>query len=149
MHRSGALSRPTMLLLALLVLVLPTVQASAAIRPCRTDPIFALSNGDTLNVKLEINTEESNIRNLMYVIHLPEGVTVRKVTYTGGGLGTKETYKVQQDSPNDRTYTTESLVTTQNTGSIAVTATTILNKQYSGSATGTNGQYLVVTVSKP
>jgi len=135
-------------LLALAVAAFPTGNVSAALARCRTDPIFLLSNGDSLNVTVDISTDATNVRNLTYTVHVPAGVTVKKVTYTAGGLGTKEMYKVVQDSVA-KTYKTETVVTTQNTGSVAVKATTILNKTYSASASGYNGQVLVVTVSKP
>jgi hypothetical protein len=73
--------------------IVPNLQASAAFVKCRTDPIFLLSNGDTLNISLDISTDAANVRNATYVLHIPAGVTVKKVTYTAGGLGTKEIYK--------------------------------------------------------
>lgn len=136
------------LILVGLAMSMPTIYASAAFSRCRTDPIFLLSNGDTLNVTLDINTDAANVRNATYILHIPAGVTVKKVTYTAGGLGTKEMYKVYQDSPT-KTYTTDTVLTTQNTGAVAVTATTTLNKTYIKSASGYNGDHLIVTVSKP
>lgn len=127
---------------------LPTSHAAAALAKCRTDPIFVLSNGDSLNVTVDISADAVNVRNLLYTIHVPAGVTVKKVTYTAGGMGTKETYKVVQDSVA-KTYKTETVVTTQTTGSVPVVATTLLNKLYSASASGYNGQVLTVMVSKP
>ncbi len=135
-------------ILTAIMFALPTMQASAMLARCRTDPIFKLSNGDTINVTLDISTDAVNVRNVTYIVHVPAGVTVTKVTYTAGGLGTKEMYKVYQDSA-PKIYTTDTVVTTQNTGSIAVVATTQLNSTYAKSASGYNGQHLIVTVSKP
>ncbi len=135
-------------ILMAVVFVLPTMQASAALSKCRSDPIFKLSNGDAVNVTLDISADATNVRNVTYIIHVPAGVIVTQVTYTAGGMGTKEMYKVYQDSPA-KTYTTDSVVTTQNTGSVAVTATTKLDATYIKSASGYNGQHLIVTVSKP
>lgn len=143
------LNRLVFLLIAVITLApLPTMQASAAFRKCRTDPIFKLSNGDVINITLELNTDASTIRNVLYILHVPAGVTITKVTYTAGGIGTKETYKVYQDSPA-KTYTTDTLVTTQNTGSVAMVATTRVNSVFAKSASGFTGQHLVVTVVKP
>jgi len=135
-------------ILAVIMLALPSTQASAILVHCRTDPIFKLSNGDVINVALDISTADTNIRNVTYIVHVPAGVTVTKVTYTAGGIGTKEMYKVFQDSPA-KTYTTDTVATTQNTGSVAVIATIKLNTIYIKSASGYNGQHLIVTVSKP
>lgn len=149
MYKTNPLNRLLFVIIAvLMIVVLPTVHASAALVKCRTDPIFLLSTGDTLNVTLDISADAANVRNVTYIVHVPAGVTVKKVTYTAGGLGTKEMYKVYQDRPV-KTYTTDTVVTTQNTGSVAVVATMVLNKTYSASTSGYNGQHLIVTVSKP
>ncbi len=137
-----------LLLLATLILILPTAHASAILARCRSDPIFKLSNGDVINITLDIDTDAVNVRNVTYILHVPAGVTVKQVTYTAGGIGTKEIYKIYQDSPA-KTYTTDTLVTTQNTGSVTVLATTRLNATYAKPVSGYNGQHLIVTVSKP
>jgi hypothetical protein len=138
----------TSLLVVLIMTVMPSMQASAILVHCRTDPIFSLSNGDVINITLDISTDEANVKNVTYVLHVPAGVTLKKVTYTAGGIGTKETYKIYQDSPA-KTYTTDTLVTTQNTGSVAVTVTTRLNSTYAKSISGYTGQHLIITVIKP
>ena len=97
---------------------------------------------------LEIGTEATSVRNVTYILHVPAGVMVTKATYTAGGIGTKEVYKLYQDSLA-KTYTTDTVITTQSTGSVAVTATTRLNSVYAKSASGYSGQHLIVTVSKP
>jgi len=131
-----------------LIVAFPTMQASAALVKCRTDPIFQLSNGDKLTIVMDISTDSANVRNVTYVLHVPAGATVNKVTYTAGGLGTKEVYKVVQDS-TAKTYKTETLVTTQNTGSVAMVVTVKLNSLTAKSASGYTGKYIIVTVSKP
>ena len=149
MYKFNRLHRLVFLMIAIMTLAaVPNMQASAAFRKCRTDPIFKLSNGDVINITMEINTEESAVRNVSYALHVPAGVTVTKVTYTSGGIGKKETYKVYQDSPAN-TYTTDTLVTTQRTGSVAMVATSRLNGVYPQSASGFTGQHLIVTVARP
>jgi hypothetical protein len=142
---------PRFLIIAVMILMIiatPTGHASAALRGCRTDPIFSLSNGDKLTITLDISTDAINIRNVTYILHVPAGVTVKSVVYTAGGLGTKEVYKVYQDSAA-MTYKTESLVTVQNTGSVPMVSMVKLNSLTAKSASGYTGQYVVVTVSKP
>jgi hypothetical protein len=134
--------------LVAMLLVLPITQASAAMTKCRTDPIFKLSNGMLLTITLDISTDAMNVRNVTYSLHVPPGVTVTKVTYTAGGIGTKEMYKVYPDSPA-KTYTTDTVVTVQATGSIAIIATTQLNSTYAKSIAGYSGQHLIVTVYQP
>jgi hypothetical protein len=149
MNKSNLLHRFFLLVIAALMIAsIPNVTASAALVKCRTDPIFQLSNGDKITITLDINTDAIYVRNVTYVLHVPAGVTVTKVTYTAGGLGTKELYKVYQDSIL-KTYKTESIVTTQNTGSVEMIATVKLNSMTAKSASGYTGQNIVVTVSKP
>lgn len=147
-NKTTSIVRIFFLVTIVIATIASTSSASAALVKCRTDPIFLLSNGDSLNVSVDISADAANVRNLTYTVHVPAGVTVRKVTYTAGGLGTKEMYKVVQDSVA-KTYKTDTVVTTQNTGSVAVVARTILNKLYYASVSGYNGQVLTVTVSKP
>jgi hypothetical protein len=136
-------------ILAAIILVLPTSQASAALARCRTDPIFRLSNGDIVTVTLDLSTAEANVRSVVYTLYVPAGVTVKQVIYTDGGLGKKETYRVYQNSPA-KTYTTDTVVTTVNTaGLVNVIAYTRLNGIYTKSASGYNGQHLIVTISRP
>jgi hypothetical protein len=148
MQRSNSSKRFLLILIAVLIVtVLPNMQVSASYRKCRSDPIFKLSNGDVINITLDISTAESDIRNVSYAVHVPAGVTVTKVTYTAGGIGKKEMYKVYQDSPLG-TYTTDTVVTTQNAGSVAIVATTRLNATFAQSVSGFNGDHLIVTVNK-
>lgn len=147
-NKYSLLTRFLILFVAMLMAALPTMQASAALVKCRTDPIFQFSNGDKLTVTLDISADAANVRNVTYTLHVPAGVTVTKATYTAGGLGTKEVYKVVQDG-TAKTYKTDVLVTVQNTGSVAIVATAKLNTTYTGTASGKTGTILSVSVSKP
>jgi hypothetical protein len=142
--KRNLLTRTFILLVALAVTAFPTVSASARLAKCRTDPIFYLSNGEKVTIILDIDTEESQVQNVNYVLHVPAGVKVTKVVFTAGGIGRKETYKSIQDSP-DYTYTTETTVTTRG-GPFAVTATSSLISGVIASASGFNGDLLVVTL---
>lgn len=148
MYKINPLNRFLILIVLMIVAAMPNLDASAALVKCRTDPIFSLSNGDVLTITLDVSADAMNVRNVTYVLHVPAGVTVRRVTYTAGGLGTKEMYKVYQDSPAS-TYTTDTVVTTQYSGSVPVIATTRLNSVNAESISGYSGQHLVVTLLKP
>jgi NhaP-type Na+/H+ and K+/H+ antiporter len=86
-------------ILVAIMLVMPTARVSAAMVRCRTDPIFMLSNGDVINVTLDISTHAAYVINITYVLHLPAGVTVKRVAYTAVNLRIHEMYHVYQDSP--------------------------------------------------
>ena len=147
MNKTSQLIR--LLSLIAIIFVLPTSQASAAMRGCRTDPIFKLSNGDILTVTLEIGTDSHNIRNINYILHVPPGVTVTKVTYTAGAKKEmKETYVVYQDGLA-KTYTVDTFLTTQNPNRVEVVVFTRLNGGVRKSVAGYNGQHLFATLSRP
>jgi hypothetical protein len=135
----------SLLVLITLFLLMPTAHASAMLTRCRTDPIFTLSNGEKITVVLDINTNESGVIYVNYVLHVPAGVTVKNVVFTAGGIGKLETYWIRQDSPAN-TYTTESFVLTQQSG-VAVIATTSLQKIVK-SVAGYSGQNLIVTIRR-
>ena len=122
------------------------MSASARVVKCRADPIFYLSNGEKVTIIFDIATEESKIQNVNYVIRVPAGVSITRVVFTAGGIGRKETYQSIQGSP-DGTYTTETVVTTKG-GPFAVKATSSLTSGIKASASGFNGDLLVVTLSQ-
>jgi hypothetical protein len=106
------------------------------------------SNGDVLSVILDIGTTSANVRNIVYVLHVPAGVTVRNVAYTNMNLRLPESYRVYQDSPA-KTYAVDTLVTTQNTGNVRVVVFARLNTGITESFSGFNSQHLLITLIKP
>ena len=132
--------------LVAVTLLWPISNASAALSRCRTDPIFFLSNGDVINITVDINTDPVNIRNINYVLHVPAGVTVKRVTYTAINLGLPETFQVYQDSLA-RTYTTATIVTTRRMYQAEVLSMTRLNSVFAKYVSGYIGEKLIVTVS--
>ena len=128
------------------MLAWPTSQASAALVKCRIDPHFKLSNGDMVTVTLDISTDSANVTNIHYILHVPAGVTVTQVTYTAAAWkGLRETFVVRQDSPS-RPYTTDTMVTSQTPGRVAVVVYTRANGVAERSVSGYNGQHLVTTI---
>ena len=129
------------------IAVLPTASASAALVKCRTDPIFVLSNGDVITVTLEIYTDPANIKNIHYVLHVPAGVTVKRVAYTALNLGIYETYQVYQDNPS-KTYTTRTVVTTITPYPVEVISMTRVNGVLAEYTSGFSGEFLSLTLSQ-
>lgn len=145
------MNKPTRLiqLFAILgiLLVLTATPASAALARCRVDPIFILSNGDSVAVTSEVFTEPYRISYITYTLHVPAGVTVKQVVHTAQGLGIKEVYKVYQTSPAG-VYTSDTVVTTSGLSRVAVTVYTRLNALPVRTVYGYNGQHLIATVSR-
>ena len=137
-----------LMILAVIILILPTTHVSAALSRCRGDPIFALSNGDILTVMVDISADPAQINNVTYILHVPPGVTIKQVTHTSRGFGIREIYKVYQDSPA-RTYITDTVVTMQSTtAAVAVTVYTRLNGVFTEIISGYSGQNLIITISR-
>jgi len=136
----------SLFILLVTMLAVSTMQASAALSSCRVDPIFLLSNGDIVTITLDIGTDPANVRNIHYILHVPAGVTVTRVTYTAVRQVTNETYVVTQDSPA-KTYTTDTVVTTQIAGKVVVTVYTRLNGVPTKTVSGYSGQHLIATIN--
>lgn len=139
-------TRIFILFMTMVVTALPTMQASAALHKCRTDPIFYLSNGEVLKVILEIGTDKASVQDVHYVLHLPADVRVLRVVYTAGGIGKSETYQVLQDSPRS-SYTTETRVNTYGSR-IPVKVLSSLRSGQLVSVSGYNGDLLVITLAQ-
>lgn len=136
-----------LLVLTATFLLVSNTGASAALVRCRTDPIFLLSNGDVISVTVDVSTDAANIRNIHYVLHVPAGVTVKRVAYTALNLRLHETYRVVQDNPA-KTYTTETVVTARTSIRVQVLSMTRLNSVFAKSVLGHSGEHLILTLSK-
>lgn len=145
-NQKTLLTRIFILVMTLVMVTFPTMQASAALHKCRTDPIFFLSNGEALKVILEIGTDKAGVRDVHYVLHLPAGVRVLRVVYTTGGVGESETYQVIQDSPRG-IYATETRINTYENG-ISVTVLSSLRSGRLVPVSGYNGDLLVITLTQ-
>jgi len=88
---------------------------------CRSDPIVVLSDGIVLDVSATIADDASDVKQITYVLHVPDGAVVIRAISTDGAVGYKEKFKVQSDSAPG-TYTTEVQVKT-GVKDVAVTAT--------------------------
>jgi hypothetical protein len=130
-----------------ILLVLTATPASAALARCRVDPIFILSNGDSVAVTSEVFTDPSRISYITYTLHVPPGVTVKQVIHTAQGLGIKEVYRVYQNSPAG-VYSTDTVVTTSGLSKVAVIVYTRLNGLPVRTVSGYSGQHLVAIVSR-
>jgi hypothetical protein len=93
-----------------------------------------------------MDTEEANIQEVSYILHVPPGVDVEKVVFTAGGLGEKEIYEIVQDSQPD-VYTVDTFVTTQVSG-VNITVTSTLVPNIKGTAVGHEGEQLTVELNK-
>jgi hypothetical protein len=64
--------------------------ANAAVGGCRADPKVWLFNGKKITMMASIAADASQVKTVTYTVHVPRGVTIDKVVYTGGALKDKE-----------------------------------------------------------
>lgn len=116
-------------------------QAIAASSKTTTAKVMAtLSDGHQIQILLNINAMPSHIEEIMYAVHVPKGVRVTSVTYTGDPLKGKERGQLIADlAPGN--YLTDTVVTGLNRV-FAVRSTTIM-KRRPIIATGLSGVHLI------
>ncbi len=132
------------MLLAAFIVIADLSPVGAAFMTCRADPLVFLSNGDTLRIVANIDTTSSNVVSINYTLHLPAGVTVSDVRYTGGPFARKEKLDVLHNAVDN--YMTDTVVTTLRQG-VQVTATSSL-REHTASAQGYDRQTLSVQVPR-
>lgn len=128
---------------------LSAIPSYAHITTCRSDPLVVLSDGTQLALTADIGTAEANVQRIAYTLHVPNGVSVRHVQFTQGGLGGREWFQVSADQA-PWTYASDTVVYTH-PHPVAVQASTtaknLVHGVAAGSASGTDGQHLAVHVS--
>lgn len=140
------------LLAVAILLVIGLVAASrlprtvhAIIVGCRGDPVIFLSNGQQIRVSVQIATDASNVDEITYTVHAPEGIAVERIVVTGGALASKEVVDFQADlGPNQ--YATETVVSVDGEAAVPVTARTAIRSN-SESVSGYSGEALRVDIN--
>ena len=133
-------SRTLIVLLGLVVLAQHPLGVSAAIRSCRADPIVWLSNGDSVQMTVEIGADAADVRSIHYTLHAPVGATIDRIVYTGGALQSKEAVFFVADQPAGQ-YISDTVVTTRGKRHV-VTANTNESGTFRGSVSGYSGEHL-------
>ena len=135
------------MILVILLAGLPVQTASAALRTCRTDPIVFLSDGHKVSLSATVATDAANVRQIRYTLHIPSGVSVAGMVFTGGDFARKEMVMVWPDLPQG-IYQSETVVHT-NMGVVDVSATTMLMVGVADTAQGRSGDVLKVELRDP
>ncbi|MDQ2717610.1 MAG: hypothetical protein M3Z08_22175 [Chloroflexota bacterium] len=99
------------LMLGMLATVPQAFAAPASAGPCRGDPIVTLSNGYQASLSVSIGLPDAtNVSSVLYIIHVPRGVSLVSVAYTPGQLQQKERVLFFADQPANQ-YSGADLVT--------------------------------------
>jgi len=123
--------------------ILGTLPQAQALSICHGDPIVTLSNGIKVQATVSISADPTRLGNLhvAYTFHIPVGVSVEKITYTGGSLAGRENVQVYADQISN-SYSEQVLATASY--SVIVTTTTAYKGQ-SVTVTGMTNQSILIT----
>jgi hypothetical protein len=113
--------------------------ASAA-AACRSDPVVTLSNGTQVTLYEDIYDSASDVSSISYELHVPGGVTVQSVVYSGSVATNLQTINVIADEKAG-SYDTYTVVRT-NTPYAVITAYMSVNNSKSSQTSGLSGQLL-------
>jgi hypothetical protein len=116
-------------------------RAHAMISSCRTDPIITLSDGTQLDITASIDTPPGLVNAVKYTVHVPAGLSMTNVVFTGGPFAKKESLSFYADQKSG-TYSTTTFASTQSTTSMS--STSLLRRGPSASINGQTGHNLTV-----
>src|SRR5947209_2151585 len=76
--------------------------AHAHTATCRTDPTIVLSNGVTVDLYEDIHDDPSDVTGIRYILIVPDGVTMRSVSYSGPvPNGAQTVALIQAETPDN------------------------------------------------
>jgi hypothetical protein len=116
-------ARFSLLIVLLAILILP--QTAQAYLMCRSDPVVILSNGMILDLDADISTLPTQVKEVHYELHLPEGVSVVAVIRTRAWLTSQETFTVFSDQNPQQYQTVTTVHTTVGNASVSAVATLV------------------------
>src|SRR5690348_17161519 len=116
---SGSVRLRSVLVAFMAVVALLVVRpVQAALYVCRGDPIIELSDDTKLTIVASLTVPGTLVDEVVYTVHVPPGVNIRRITYLAGELYGKETVVLVRDAPRD-TYRVETDVNLLLGGSLA------------------------------
>ena len=99
---------------------LASLSAHAAITACRSDPVVTLSNGMKVTLYENIYDSATDVSGISYQLHIPVGLTVTSVSYSGAVAASLQTITTSADE-NPGNFDAYTVVYTR-TPNISVTA---------------------------
>jgi hypothetical protein len=87
---------------------------------CRTDPTVTLSNGAQVTLYEDISDSAGDVTGVSYQLHIPVGLTVKSIAYSGAVASSLQTITVKADE-NAGNYDAYTVLSTR-TANISVTA---------------------------
>jgi len=110
--------------------------AHAQLSGCHSVPKITLSNGAQVTLSASSSLAVGQATQIAYDLHVPAGLSVTHIVYTGGAYAGKETLTVQADDAAS-TYDSTTVLYSSNTGSSVQAQTTVTQvSTVSGAATG-------------
>lgn len=131
-------------IIAFAIATLTAGNAFAAYTVCYTDPVVQLSNGMTITLQAVIDADPTQIASVTYDLHVPVGTTVIGVSYDQ--YGSLEHLQLIADQHGD-SYSVDTTVTMTDGSSAPVSTYALLSDGRQGSANGTTGRTLRITIA--
>jgi len=126
--------------LGLLCSSLVSLPAQAAISGCRSDPAVTLSNGVQILLYEDISDTATDVTKITYTLHVPVGVTVTSISYSGAVPSKLQSLTTVADE-NSGNYDGYTLVSTK-TPNVPVAAYMSANGTVSAHTNGSSGELL-------
>ncbi len=123
--------------------ILGTIPQAQALSVCNGDPIVTFSNGIQVQATVSIVVDPTQLGNLQvnYTFHVPVGVSVQRIIYTGGSLAGRENVQVDADKTSN-SYAEQVLATASYSANVI---TTTDYKGQSVTVTGMTNQSILIT----
>ena len=118
--------RLTLLLTLAFLLILSGIANAGLL--CRSDPIVRLSNGATLIIGADIATDQSQVKDVHYDLHVPHGVTSVAQVELDGWATTKEYFTLHDDRQANQ-YEIDVTVHTVNSSTAVVANMSVISSR--------------------
>ena len=140
----------TLITVLMFTMLLVVSQVSAAYISCRSDPIVFLSNNTIIQFAATLETSKDDVISIRYEVHVPVGVSAKRIVYVPVSMRSKETVVMVADQAPGHYW----IATVAQTGTASV-PTTVTARLVAASNTnlvyarqtvyGVSGQTLTIT----
>jgi hypothetical protein len=118
---------------------------------CRSDPIVLLSNLATIDMSTALGTDVANVDHIVYTLHIPPGLRVLSIVYTGPIDGMRARVDVVNDADPDHYWTETTAYTRVANVEVSASSALVLATHVrvaAGTSTGSEQQALRVDLQR-
>ncbi len=130
-------------MLLLLLVIFPGITYASLL--CRADPKVELSNGIKLNLGVSIAANQQDVTQVIYELHVPVGVSLRKTVKTSGWASSIETFTYVADQQPGQYYVTTTVHTRLGDAVVSAYTTVKSDGKTTYTVSGLEGQPLTAS----